>query len=291
MGTSINAPTDTISQGDDITTGSISASSDVSIFDDNNNADTKLTIGTSATECLEIQCLNGSSNKTAEEILFNSKTASSTSHHGKMTFGVDESNKLEINDDGISITGSITTNTITHSGAISLNSSGGVINIGNDAVAQNINLGTGSAARTITLGNITGATTLALNSGTGGITLTSTGSGDIIINSDDTLLLDSDGVLELNSSGGEINIGNDQVAQPINIGCGTDTDAGRTMTIGNTHADTTLTLNSGTSGIILDGGYGGDTNVIIMSALPTSDPTTSGQLWNDSGTVKVSAGE
>ena len=35
MGTSINAPTDTISQGDDITTGSISASSDVSIFDDN----------------------------------------------------------------------------------------------------------------------------------------------------------------------------------------------------------------------------------------------------------------
>ena len=27
-----------------------------------------------------------------------------------------------------------------------------------------------------------------------------------------------------------------------------------------------------------------------MSNLPTSDPTNAGQLWNDSGTLKVSAG-
>lgn len=29
---------------------------------------------------------------------------------------------------------------------------------------------------------------------------------------------------------------------------------------------------------------------VILSALPTSDPAVAGQLWNDTGTVKVSAG-
>ena len=29
---------------------------------------------------------------------------------------------------------------------------------------------------------------------------------------------------------------------------------------------------------------------IIMSALPTSDPTEAGKLWNDSATLKISAG-
>lgn len=29
---------------------------------------------------------------------------------------------------------------------------------------------------------------------------------------------------------------------------------------------------------------------ISMSALPTADPTVAGQLWNDAGTLKVSAG-
>ena len=52
-------------------------------------------------------------------------------------------------------------------GALSLNSSGGAINIGDDAVAQAINLGTGAAARTITFGNTSGATALVFNAGTG----------------------------------------------------------------------------------------------------------------------------
>ena len=29
---------------------------------------------------------------------------------------------------------------------------------------------------------------------------------------------------------------------------------------------------------------------VILSNLPTSDPTNAGQLWNDSGTLKISAG-
>jgi len=33
-----------------------------------------------------------------------------------------------------------------------------------------------------------------------------------------------------------------------------------------------------------------DAGPVRMDGLPTSDPSDSGQLWNDSGTVKVSAG-
>jgi|TARA_R100001443_G_scaffold81598_1_gene88567 hypothetical protein len=32
-----------------------------------------------------------------------------------------------------------------------------------------------------------------------------------------------------------------------------------------------------------------ETDTIMMSDLPTSDPGVAGQLWNDSGTVKVSS--
>ena len=78
-------------------------------------------------------------------------------------------------------------------GVLELNSSAGAINIGNDAVAQAISIGTGGAARTITLGNVVGATAVNVNSGTGGIALASTGTGDITLNSDDTLLLESAG--------------------------------------------------------------------------------------------------
>ena len=59
-------------------------------------------------------------------------------------------------------------------GALSINSSAGVINMGDDAVAQNINIGTGAAARTVTMGNTTGASGLVLQAGTGEITVTGT---------------------------------------------------------------------------------------------------------------------
>ena len=32
-----------------------------------------------------------------------------------------------------------------------------------------------------------------------------------------------------------------------------------------------------------------ETDTIMMGSLPTSDPGVTGQLWNDSGTVKVSS--
>ena len=130
-------------------------------------------------------------------------------------------------------------------GVVEINSSAGVIGIGNDADANNINIGTGAAARTITVGNVTGATALALNSGTGGIALASTGAGDITINSDDTFLLDADGVIELNSSAGIISIGNDADAFGINIG----TAGARPIAIGNATGVTDISLDAGTGGI------------------------------------------
>lgn len=128
----------------------------------------------------------------------------------------------------------------------SFESGGATIDIGADASADAINVGTGAAARVITVGNVTGATQVVLNSGTAGIALASTGAGDITINSDDTLLLDADGVLELNSSAGAIGIGSDADAQAINIGTGA---AARTITVGNATGASSFVVTAGTGAV------------------------------------------
>jgi len=85
--------------------------SDITLFHDANNADTSFSIGTSATEALKIEVLNGASNKTAEEVKFSTATASATDHHGKMVFNVDGTNIITIDDDGVTIhTGTVTGN-------------------------------------------------------------------------------------------------------------------------------------------------------------------------------------
>ncbi len=130
-------------------------------------------------------------------------------------------------------------------GVLELNSSAGAISIGNDADAFAINVGTGAAARTITMGNVTGATQVDVNTGTGGFNVATTGTGDVTIDSDDTVLIDADGVLELNSSAGIIGIGNDADAQNINVGTGA---AARVITIGNVTGATQVDVNTGTAG-------------------------------------------
>tara|TARA_R110002012_G_scaffold67679_1_gene176275 strand:+ start:639 stop:845 length:207 start_codon:yes stop_codon:yes gene_type:complete len=63
------------------------------------------------------------------------------------------------------------------------------------------------------------------------------------------------------------------------------------------NADTSngLKLTSDTSGTIQIQS-GGSTKLevtsttIVLTGLPTSDPTNAGQLWNSSGTLKISAG-
>ena len=78
--------------------------SDVTLFHDANNADTSFSIGTSATEALKIEVLNGGSNKTAEEVHFSTATASGTANHGKMVFDVDGSDIVTIDDSGLAAT-------------------------------------------------------------------------------------------------------------------------------------------------------------------------------------------
>lgn len=181
-------------------------------------------------------------------------------------------------------------------GVLELNSSAGAINIGSDDNDQAINIGaqgersisigTGEFADVIIIGNVTGATSIALNSGTGGIALASTGTGDITIDSDDTLLLDSDGILELNSSGGIISIGNDNVDQNIGIGAAGE----RIINIGNTTGASALNLSAGTGHITLDseGDIILDANgadVILKDA-----GTQYGTLTNTSGNLIIKSG-
>jgi hypothetical protein len=58
-------------------------------------------MGTSATEALSIEVLNGSSNKTAEEIKISTSTASGTANHGKISIYIDDTEILDIDDGGI----------------------------------------------------------------------------------------------------------------------------------------------------------------------------------------------
>lgn len=172
------------------------------------------------------------------------------------------------------------------SGVLSINSSGGVINIGDDAVAQAINIGTGAAARTITVGNVTGATAVVVNAGTGASSWTVTGAGTFSLvagtgavtlasNATDHALtigsttgvsaftaqagtgamtltaggifdVNATGAVTIDSSGGTIGIGTDAVAQAINIGTGA---AARTVTIGNATGASSVVLNAGTGNI------------------------------------------
>ena len=82
---------------------------------------------------------------------------------------------------GISATSS--TFDLDSANAMSLNSSGGAINVGNDDIDQAINIGTqgertisigtGAFADTINIGNATGATAVSITAGTGGVPITS----------------------------------------------------------------------------------------------------------------------
>jgi hypothetical protein len=181
-------------------------------------------------------------------------------------------------------------------GALSLNSSGGVINVGNDAVAQAINVGTGAAARTITVGNATGATLLDLNSGTGGtlidstgvvsldgvgasnfttdsgnLTLSTTTSGNVLVNSAGTADVQAVGNVTIDSSGGTIGVGTDANTGAINVGTGA---AARTITIGNTTGATGMTLQTGTGDLLVDSPTTTLTGNLVVNGTTTTVKST-----------------
>ena len=74
---------------------------DLTLYDDNNNADVSVKLGTSATEALTIQVLNGAANKSAESVNIVSSTAAGGANAGQITIGVDDATILTIDDSGI----------------------------------------------------------------------------------------------------------------------------------------------------------------------------------------------
>jgi len=98
----------TVTSGGDINlstgTGALSITAgDMTLYDDNNNADVTMKMGTGSAEALEIAVLNGGSNKTAEEVRFTSKTASGTGDHGKIAFYVDDAEIGTFDDGGLDL--------------------------------------------------------------------------------------------------------------------------------------------------------------------------------------------
>jgi hypothetical protein len=152
-----------------------------------------------------------------------------------------------------------------------------------------MNIGTGAAARTITIGNATLATSVVVNGGTGamsfganatdhtttlgstnGVSATSlqAGTGAMTIVGGGIMDLDSAGALSINSSAGVINVGNDVVAQNINIGTG----GVRTITIGD---------GTGATSVVIDNGTG----AASFAANATDHTTTIGSVTGVSSTV------
>ncbi len=99
-GSSLNSLATALTLSDDLSSTFVG---DMNVIRDANNADVKLTLGTSAAESLIIQVLNGGSNKTAEEVHFSTATASATGNHGKMVFDVDGTDIATIDDGGIDL--------------------------------------------------------------------------------------------------------------------------------------------------------------------------------------------
>jgi len=166
------------------------------------------------------------------------------------------------------------------SGSATILTAGTDLNLATDADTAAVNIGTGAATRTITIGENSAATAIVLTAGTGGISMTSAGAGDITLASSDTLLLDSAGVLELNSSAGVISVGNDAVNLGINIG----TAGTRPIIIGNSTATTSVSINGGTGSSVNIG-----TNA-IAHIVSIGNVTGNTAVAIDSGTGAINVG-
>ena len=130
--------------------------------------------------------------------------------------------------------------------ALSINSSAGVINVGNDAVAQAINVGTGAAARTITIGNVTGASALNFDAGTGGISFTgdSTFDNDVVVT----------GNLDVQGTTTTVDSTNVLVKDPhLYLNNGYTTASGKTGGLGVNYLPTATTTNTVGAGVFVAG--------------------------------------
>jgi len=196
---------------------------DLTIYDDANNADVSLSMGTSATESLIIQVLNGGSNKTAEEVHFSTATASGTADHGKMVFDIDGTDILTIDDGGLVIKTTGTIGPVGDEDLITLTASGNIVtvagelsvttldiggtNVGSTAAELNLLDGSAKSTSSITLADadafivIDGSTTkqipasdLSTYIGSGGSSFDAVADG--AISAGDLVALESDGKIK-----------------------------------------------------------------------------------------------
>ncbi len=167
----------------------------------------------------------------------------------------------------------------TLSGSANIDTAGAPLNLATDADNSAVNIGT-TGDRTIILGNLSAATSVNLQSGTGGVNLTSTGAGDIILNSGDSIVLEGPGIMSINSTGAPIGIGDDTSAQNVNIGTGA---AQKVITIGNGTAASQVVVNAGTAGINIG------TNAIAHT-VTIGNQTGASAVVIDSGTGPINIG-
>jgi len=180
---------------------------DLEIYQDVNNADSAVKVGTSATEALFVEALNGASNKTLEELRFTTKTASGTANHGKMSFYVDEVNIGNVNDGGITLesgmvlTGNVTGNASGTAATVTGGTQAAITTCANLVTAGALNAGSiTSGFGTIDTGSSTITTTGALAAGA------TTISGDTVVANGYGLIVGNTAQVATNTLTGEAQI-------------------------------------------------------------------------------------
>ena len=284
--------------------------SDVTLFHDANNADTSFSIGTSATEALKIEVLNGGSNKTAEEVHFSTATASGTADHGKIVFDIDGTDILSIDDGGISI---VASKAFEVAGTAILSDSSGTMTLSNVDALDATTEATIEAAID-TLSNLTAASALvtvsALDSGSitsgfgnidnGSSTITTTGAitggsvvaDDVSLNGKTITMVgstDDTAVLTVATNGAFSIVTSDTAAAAANIQItadGTvDIDSAGVLTL-DSGAAINIEPASG-SAILLDGTISIDAGVVTGATSITSTAFVGDITGDVTGTADV----
>jgi hypothetical protein len=164
-------------------------------------------------------------------------------------------------------------------GATTINSGTGQLDVSGDAANTTVTLGTGAGIKTVTLGSTFSTSSTTIACGTGGASFAgsanvhSTYFGGTFGASDTTLqsgsgalaVTSTNGILTINSGTGALSISNDASATTINIGTG---GAAKTVTLGSTTTSSSLALRYGTSDFTLASATG-----TVMSALDTGEIT------------------
>lgn len=225
----------------------------------------------------------------ADSVRINTSGGIDTDATGDINIATGSSNGGAITLDAAFNNGGITISS--GSQGIAINSGSGLIGIGHWS-AGDIQIGNSATARTITIGNSTSTTALALNSGTGDVTITSQDA--ITQDAVGAFTVDAGGVLELNSDGGVISIGNDANSFNMNIG----TAGSRVINIGNTNASSAVNIISGSFGATFGNDASGGEIQIAASAnaktVRVGNSTGGSRLfnrWGTGGNIKHQAAE